>query len=116
MGRREQEPIPGTIGEAIRSRRAILDPKPTQTSIARNAGISGSYLSRLESGLVRNPNKKVIESIAKELGCSPQDLMPADSNYVVSFQLTDLEALLRRVVRSELESFHAGKHEMPNKR
>ena len=37
-------------------------------------GISKQYLSNLENGRARNPNKEIMSKISKELGVSVQDL------------------------------------------
>ena len=59
----------------LRRRRRLAGINPAD--VARQAGISSTYLSALELGQ-KNPSKKVAAALADALGCKPGDLFPED--------------------------------------
>ena len=65
------------LGDRIRARRtalAALDPQFGLRRLAVRAGISPTYLSRLETGKADPPSAAVIEKLAFELGENPDVL------------------------------------------
>ena len=53
------------IGERIRNRRRALG--WTQEELARRLGVRQNVISRLEAGVVNNPNVRMIRSLARTL-------------------------------------------------
>ena len=60
------------IGEKIKKYR--LKASLTQEKLAREADISYTTLTKMESGVIRNPSVKVVAKIAKVLKISLDDL------------------------------------------
>jgi len=71
-----------TLGEYLRARRELVDPRDVglrvagvrrtpglrREEVATLAGISGDYYLRLEQGRDRNPSRQVLESLARVFG------------------------------------------------
>ena len=60
------------IGERIKKYRLKAD--LTQEKLAREADISYTTLTKIESGVIKNPSVKVVAKIAKVLKISLDDL------------------------------------------
>jgi len=66
------------FGEHVRARREALgadNPDYGLRKVAGRAGISPTYLSRLENGKADPPSEEVIEALAAELGENPDGLL-----------------------------------------
>lgn len=66
------------FGERIRARREALgaeSPEYGLRKVASRAGISPTYLSRLENGKAEPPSAEVIEALAVELDDNPDVLL-----------------------------------------
>jgi len=45
-----------------------------QKDLAGKIGVSGEYLRQIESGIAKNPSRKIINDIAKELEIDERDI------------------------------------------
>ncbi|WP_035051625.1 helix-turn-helix transcriptional regulator [Carnobacterium pleistocenium] len=46
----------------------------TQKDLAKKVGVTNKYLSQIENGVSNNPSNDLMIRLAKELGCSVQEL------------------------------------------
>lgn len=68
------------VGRRIRERREALG--VAQGAFATRAGVSISYLSRLERGLYADPSATYLGRLALALGCSVSELLGGDTGEV----------------------------------
>ena len=82
--------LPSSLGELIRKQRQLAELPMRQ--LASMVGISNPYLSQIENGL-RAPSEQVLDSIARSLGLSPEDLRVEEDE--------DAEPDLRAAIKAE---------------
>ena len=69
----EKKKVDNIIGSRIKKLR--LKAELTQEGLARKANIPYTTLTKVESGVIKNPSVKVIAKIADALGVSIEDLL-----------------------------------------
>ena len=63
-----------TFGEVVR--RLRKEKKITQRDLGKRVGVDFTYISKMESGSLRNqPSEKTIISVAEQLGADPEGLI-----------------------------------------
>lgn len=93
------------LGSRIQARRELLG--LAQGELAGQAGVSISYLSRLERGLYADPSATYLGRLAEVLGCSVNDLLGEATADVT----TDCERALELAFASaQRELSDDGKH------
>ena len=75
------------IGARIASARHLAGLK--QRDLAERIGVSVNTLSRIEVGETKNPNARIIASIADALGCSTDYLLGLSSDLKVKKRFND---------------------------
>ena len=67
------------IGENIKKLRK--EKGITLSNLAKQSGVSKSYLSNLERGLKKNPSIQIVESVAGVLNIDINELLDRDINF-----------------------------------
>jgi transcriptional regulator with XRE-family HTH domain len=107
--------VPNTLGEYLRARRELVDPRTVglrvagvrrtpglrREEVATLAGISADYYLRLEQGRDRHPSAQVLEALARVFG-----LDPTATEYLLS--LTAARPAKPRRARPRPETVPAG--------
>lgn len=90
-------PLPDSVGAAIKQAREEADLGVRE--LARQAGISHTQISRVESGEVAKPSRDVLVSTAKALDRNPIPLLIMAGHY----DLEEAKSALRPMFREEAE-------------
>lgn len=77
-----EPPKRSVIGDAVRTLR--VKRSLTQQQLADRAGVSMSWVARVETGEILSPHPGTVEKIAEALGVTPADIDPDALGIIVS--------------------------------